>query len=185
MFINGMGRLYCSRSLRSEAGVRVGCSSTREGSGVSGCLQRRERIADAAKPREKRRRLGGLTVSSIGSGRFLSYLGAGGFFFTSRGGRTANRAKKRHKAGVSHQLPAWPGTTITSSSCSSSVTAVSERRGCGTGSGPCGGFLQGEENKCSSVATVYFYDAFTTYHFSFSSCKMIGEMYTSAIFLWR
>lgn len=100
MFINGMRRLYCSRSLRSEAGVRVGCSSTREGSGVSGCLQRRERIADAAKPREKRRRLGGLTVSSIGSGRFLSYLGAGGFFFTSRGGRTANRAKKRHKAGV-------------------------------------------------------------------------------------
>lgn len=48
-----------------------------------------------------------------------------------------------------------------------------------------GFFLQGEENKCSSVATVYFYDAFTTYHFSFSSCKMIGEMYTSAIFLWR
>lgn len=85
VFINGMGRLYCSRSLRSESGVRVGCSSTREGSGVSGCLQRRERIADAAKPREKRRRPGGLTVSSIGSGRFLSYLGAGGFFLQAEG----------------------------------------------------------------------------------------------------
>lgn len=58
-------------------------------------------------------------------------------FFTHRGSPTANRAKKRYTAGVSHQLPAWPGTTITSSSCSSSVTAVSRRRGCRTGSGPC------------------------------------------------
>lgn len=32
--------------------IRVGRSSTREGSGVSGCLQWRERTADAAKPRE-------------------------------------------------------------------------------------------------------------------------------------
>lgn len=51
-------------------------------------------------------------------------------FTTSCGGRTANGKKKRHKAGVSHQLPAWPGTTITSSSCSSSGTAVRRRRGC-------------------------------------------------------
>lgn len=57
-------------------------------------------------------------------------------FFTSRGVQTVHRAKQRHTAGVSHQLPAWPGTTITSSSCSSSVTAVSRHRGWWTGSGP-------------------------------------------------
>lgn len=44
--------------------ARAGCSSPTEGSGVSGCLQRRDTIADAAEPREKRRRLGWLTVSS-------------------------------------------------------------------------------------------------------------------------
>lgn len=127
--------------------ARVGCSSTREGSGVSGCLQRRVRIADAAKPPEKRRLLGGPTVVVLLSGGFSSIawdLGSGVFFLTSRGGRTANRAKTRHKAGVSHQLPAWPGTTITSSSCSSSVTAVRRHRGCGTGSGPKGVFTRGE-----------------------------------------
>lgn len=47
-----------------------------------------------------------------------------------------SQAETRHKAGVSYQLPAWPGTTTTSSSCSSSVTAVSRCRGCETGSGP-------------------------------------------------
>lgn len=141
--VRGVGRLCCSRSLRTDAGVRVvGCSSTREGSGVSGCLQRRERIADAVKPREKRRRLRWLTVSILRSVRFLSHFGAGGFFFKNRGDRKANRAKRGTRRGRANQLPAWPGTTITSSSCSSSVTAVSRRRGCRTGSGPFRGFLQ-------------------------------------------
>lgn len=48
---------------------------------------------------------------------------------------------------MSHQLPAWPGTTITSSSCSSSVTAVSRRRGCRTGSGPCRVFFTSVEEQ--------------------------------------
>lgn len=52
-------------------------------------------------------------------------------------GPGGSRAQQRHTAGVSYQLPAWPGTTITSSSCSSSVTAVRRRRGWRTGSGPC------------------------------------------------
>lgn len=66
-------------------GSEFGCSSTREGSGVSGCLQRRERIADAAKPTVKRRRLRGLTVSSFGSDHFLSHLGAGVFYLRAEG----------------------------------------------------------------------------------------------------
>lgn len=37
---------------------------------------------------------------------------------------------------MSHQLPAWPGTTITSSSCSSSGIAVRPRRGCQREVGP-------------------------------------------------
>lgn len=73
VFING----WDACAVAGACAVKLGQSwvqlhrSTREGSGVSGCLQRRERIADAAKPREKRSQLGGLTLSSIGSGRFL------------------------------------------------------------------------------------------------------------------
>lgn len=61
-------------------------------SGGSGLLTPRN-------PPEKRRRLRGLTGSSVGSDYFLSYLGAGGVFFTSRGCRTANRAKEAAQAG--------------------------------------------------------------------------------------
>lgn len=138
-FINGMGRLCRSRSLRSEAGSELGAAPPEKEAEFPAVCSGGRGLLTPRNPEKNAAGSGGQTVSSIGSGRFLSDWGIWGLvsFFTSRGGRTANRAQKLHKAGVSHQLPAWPGTTITSSSCSSSVTAVSLRRGCGTGSGPC------------------------------------------------
>ena len=74
VFINGMGPLCCSRSLRSEAGSELGAAASPEKeaefpavcSGGRGLLTPRN-------PEKKAAGSGGLTVSSIGSGRFLSY----------------------------------------------------------------------------------------------------------------
>lgn len=164
VFINGTGRPCCSRSLRSEAGSELGAAPLEKEAEFPAVCSGGRGLLTPRNPEKYAAGSGGLTVSSVGSGRFLSYRGdlGAGDFFSIRGGRTANRAKKRHKAGVSHQLPAWPGTTITSSSCSSSVTAVSRRRGCGTGSGPCLVFFQGEREKRSCSPALYLYVAFTT-----------------------
>lgn len=69
-----MGPLCCSRSLRSEAGSELGAAAPPEKeaefpavcSGGRGLLTPRNPEKNAAGS-------GGLTVSSIGSGRFLSY----------------------------------------------------------------------------------------------------------------
>lgn len=145
-------------------GSEFGCSSTREGSGVSGCLQRRERIADAAKPRVKRRRLRGLTVSSFGSGHFLSYLGAGVSYLRAEGvgqhtkQRSGTRRGEPPATGMARDYDYLFKLLIIGDSGKS-------RPGMQDGKWAlmCVCFLQGQEKECRTGAALNFHDSFSVY----------------------
>lgn len=100
------------------------------GSAVSG----NERLtADTAKPRRQTAALGVYRAQSV---RSLPDGTVDGF----RSGVRLERGVKLQR-GLSHSTPAWPATTITSSSCWSSVTAVrntaDSRREAGRGEALC------------------------------------------------
>lgn len=134
--MEGLGRLRRGRSLRSAARPELGAAPPQKEAEFPALCSGGTRLLTPRNPEKNAAGSGGSQFLAPGSDWFLLYPGAGGFLPANRGGRTANGEKKRHKAGVSHQLPAWPGTTITSSSCSSSGTAVRPRRGCQREVGP-------------------------------------------------
>ncbi|XP_076586178.1 ras-related protein Rab-35b isoform X2 [Chaetodon auriga] len=89
-----MGRQCCSRSLRSEAGSELGAAPPEKEAEFPAVCSGGRGLLTPRNPEKNAAGSGGLTVCSIGSGRFHSYRGIWGlvifFLFTSRGGRTAN-----------------------------------------------------------------------------------------------
>lgn len=123
-------------SHEGRRGDSLGCSSSsssgrRKRSFRAVCSGGRGLLTPRKPEKECRRRLGGgLSVPSAATvGVCVPYR-----WWSDR--EPERRRGTRRRGGASHQLPAWPGTTITSSSYSSLGTAVSRDRGCGTGSGP-------------------------------------------------
>ncbi len=78
VFINGMGRLCRSRSLRSEAGSELGAAPPEKEAEFPAVCSGGRGLLTPRNPEKNAAGSGGLTVSSIGSGRFLSYWGIWG-----------------------------------------------------------------------------------------------------------
>lgn len=87
VFINGMGPLCCSSSLRSETGSQLGAAPPEEEAEFPAVCSGERGLLTPRNPEKKRRRLGGLTVCDILSGGGVLYrgdLGSGDFLYAPR-----------------------------------------------------------------------------------------------------
>lgn len=102
VFINGMGRLCCSRSLRSEAGSELGAAPPEKEAEFPAVCSGGRGLLTPRNPEKNAAGSGGLTVCSIGSGRCLSNrgdLGVGDFFFYKPRGSDSKQQRSGTKRG--------------------------------------------------------------------------------------